>query len=227
MATSRALHLALCMTRTPAIVRDVRSATLPDGITTLLEVAAGEADAVAEACRQFGRNAESLEAAASFFIEQVLFDPEADSYRVLGSPPDAPHADLRRHMGLIAKWLHPDRRPHADGFDRTVFVTRLTTAWNSLKTTERRASYDAIHQKQDVPAGGVSPTKRPRKSQWRKTTALAPLDARSGGAKVAPSADKDAQQKRRRRVRRLSMFPVPGDSMLTRLLRFFQGRRND
>jgi hypothetical protein len=214
------------MTRTPAILRDVKSATLPDGITALLEVAAGEADAVAEACRQFGQSAESLEEAASFFIEQVLFDQEADSYRVLGSAPDAPYADLRRHMGLIAKWLHPDKRRHAHGFDRTVFVTRLTTAWNSLKTIERRASYDALHQKPEVPAGGVTSTKRRRKSRWRKTAVEAPLDARSNGAKFGPAASTDAKQKHRRRVRRLTMFRVPGESVLTRLLKLLQGRHD-
>ena len=79
--------------------------------------------------------------AAAFFIEQILFAPDADSYRVLGANSQANAAELRRNVALLLKWLHPDVDQSGD---RSVFVGRVTTAWNNIKTPERRAAYDDL-----------------------------------------------------------------------------------
>jgi curved DNA-binding protein CbpA len=53
-----------------------------------------------------------------------------------------PHADsseLRRNMALLLRWLHPDRTQNGG---HSVFVQRVTRAWNDLKSDERRATYD-------------------------------------------------------------------------------------
>jgi DnaJ-class molecular chaperone len=86
-----------------------------------------------------GRPRDVVREAAAFFIEQVLLHPGADSYRVLGARPDAPNGELRRNMALLLKWLHPDSDRQGQ---RSVFATRVTRAWNDLKTPERRAAYD-------------------------------------------------------------------------------------
>ena len=39
------------------------------------------------------------------------------------------------------KWLHPDMERNSD--DRSVFAGLVTLAWEDLKTSERRAAYDA------------------------------------------------------------------------------------
>ena len=70
---------------------------------------------------------------------------------------------MARHLRLIMKWLHPDAmRGQSDAagttdavaqttathvndmaVDRSVFVSRVTGAWDTLKTKERRSTYDA------------------------------------------------------------------------------------
>ena len=86
-----------------------------------------------------GRSRETVCEAAAFFIEQILLSPDADSYRVLGARPEATNYELRRNMALLLRWLHPD---HDGQGARSVFVGRVTRAWNDLKTQERRAAYD-------------------------------------------------------------------------------------
>jgi DnaJ-class molecular chaperone len=46
---------------------------------------------------------------------------------------------LRQNLALLLRWLHPDISENAQ---RSIFVTRVTTAWNDLKTPEKRAAYD-------------------------------------------------------------------------------------
>ena len=65
--------------------------------------------------------------------------PDADHYRVLGARPEASTSELRRNMALLIRWLHPDQQ---NGGDRSVFTTRITRAWNELKTEDRRTAYD-------------------------------------------------------------------------------------
>jgi hypothetical protein len=42
-------------------------------------------------------------------------------------------------MALLLRWLHPDLDPCGE---RSVFVRRVTRAWNDLKTQDRRDAYD-------------------------------------------------------------------------------------
>ncbi len=112
----------------------------------LLEVAAEDPEALREAETLTGRPGAPLRRAASFFVEQVLLTRGSDSYRVLGCSSDANAAELRRHMALILKWLHPDRVQVSAGtqhFDRSAFAALVTRAWENLKNGERRAAYDA------------------------------------------------------------------------------------
>jgi hypothetical protein len=147
MAGRTALKLAVDLLHVPAQVRLVRSEPLPDGVVLLLRIAAGEADAEREAAAMTGRSVDTIRRAAAFFIEQILFAPDADSYRVLGADAGAGAGELRRNAGLLLKWLHPDRDRNDP---RAVFASRVTGAWNDLKTPERRAAYDAQHRKVDA-----------------------------------------------------------------------------
>jgi hypothetical protein len=140
-----AVVAALDMSHNPSSVRLAQRAALPKGTPFLLEIAAGDSNAIAYASAQTGRSEERLREAAGFFIEQVLLHPECDSYRVLGGGSDMPTNELRRHMALLLKWLHPDVAAHVAGhemLDRSVFANRVTQAWEDLKTTDRRATYD-------------------------------------------------------------------------------------
>jgi hypothetical protein len=142
MDESAALRAAIDLLHVPSRVRALRSTPLPHGIPFLLEVAAGDTGAEAEAVALTGRDPSVIKRAAAFYIEQILLAPDADSYRVLGATKTADSSDLRRNMALLLRWLHPDKDPHND---RSLFAARVTRAWNDLKTAERRAAYDAAH----------------------------------------------------------------------------------
>jgi DnaJ domain len=139
MSERIALKTAIDLMHVPSQVRRVRSEPLPDGVLTLLRIAADDDGAVGAASALTGRPPQIARQAATFFIEQILFAPDANSYQVLGLSPQASAVELRRHLALLLRWLHPDLDPRGE---RTIFIKRVTAAWNSLKTPERRAAYD-------------------------------------------------------------------------------------
>lgn len=143
MADKMALRVAIDLLHIPSQVRLVRSEPLPQGVPVLLRIATGDDAAEREAADVAVRSRDVVRRAAAFFIEQILFAPDADSYRVLGAAPQASASELRGNAALLLKWLHPDRDP--DG-ERAIFVSRVTEAWNNLKTPERRAAYDELRR---------------------------------------------------------------------------------
>jgi hypothetical protein len=167
MSDRMALKAALDLVHVPTQVRLLRSDPLPDGVPMLLRIAAGEIEAEHAAAALMDRSPDVVRRAAAFFIEQILFAPNADSYRVLGATPQASAGELRRNVALLLRWLHPDRGP---GEERSVFVGRVTAAWNDLKTPERRAAYDAAlrhrHKTKKVSAqNGITSSSRKRKGK--------------------------------------------------------------
>lgn len=138
-----ALKVAIDLLRIPSRVRRVRSQPLPGGVVVLLQIAAGGQEAERWAAGWTGKSPQVIREAAAFFIEQILLSPESDDYRILGTHPDATTAELRRNMVLLLKGMHPDIE---DGI-RSVFTRRVTKAWNTLKTPDRRAAYDATRRR--------------------------------------------------------------------------------
>jgi hypothetical protein len=155
MPRSDALAAAISMLERPHAAKLARSSRLPEGVTFLLEIAAGEAPALGNAAQLTGRTEATLQKAAGFFIEQVLLSPDGDSYRILGSDRGAPLAELRRNMALIMRWLHPDLASDASSsslLDRSLFASRITQAWETVKTDERRTAYNtSLAAKQSPP----------------------------------------------------------------------------
>jgi hypothetical protein len=141
MGDAIALRIAIDLMHMPSRVRTVRFEPLPAGVDGLLCIAAGEEAAESAAAKSTGRSRDVIRSAAAFFIEQVLLCPDADSYRALGATPEATNAELRRNMAMLMRWLHPDMDPEGR---RSVFASRVTLAWNDLKTAERRAAYDLV-----------------------------------------------------------------------------------
>jgi hypothetical protein len=140
-----ALKIAIDLMHVPSQVRLIRLEPLPEGVSLLLRIAAGDNEADRTAVELTGRSIETVRRAAAFFIEQILFAPESDSYRVLGAGSQATAGELRRNVGLLLKWLHPDVDPQSE---RSVFVGRVTGAWNNLKTPDRRTAYDELRRSQ-------------------------------------------------------------------------------
>ena len=141
MGQATALRVAIDLVHVPSRVRIMRAAPLPSDVHILLRIAAGDEAAEIEAAELTGRSPEVVRKAAAFFIEQVLLCPGADSYRVLGAPPQASSGELRRNMALLLKWLHPDMDQKGH---RSIFATRVTGAWDELKTPARRADHDGV-----------------------------------------------------------------------------------
>ena len=157
MREQAALRVALDLLHLPTQIRHAREAPLPDGITELLRIATGDMQAIRNATTATGRQQDDVTQAAAFFIEQVLLAHDADSYRALGLNPDADSSELRRNMTLIMKYLHPDLDKNAD---RSMFITRVTSAWNDLKTPQKRAEYD--RRLQARPSRRKTPKERSR-----------------------------------------------------------------
>jgi hypothetical protein len=152
-----ALRAAIDLLHLPSRVRALRAARLPRGVPLLLGIVAGDRDAVRDAARLLDRSEDVVRRAATFFVEQILFDPDADSYRVLGASADATNEELRRNMALLMRWLHPDMDR---GNERSRLVSRVTLAWEDLKTPDRRAAYDG--KRRSLPAARRSQQPRGR-----------------------------------------------------------------
>lgn len=179
MPLSEAMNLAVRLLQNPTMVRRVRRQPLPQELTNLLEIATGNEKALVEAATSTTLSPERLQDAAGFFIEQILLHNRADSYRVLGVAPDAERAELARHLRLIMKWLHPDAIHSGVGqavtseatIDRSVFVSRVTGAWENLKTDARRRAYDEQPDEKRGKTIGPAQRHRPRASgprpPWR------------------------------------------------------------
>ena len=153
-----AMAAALALLRNPASVRQARRAGLPPDIPFLLEIANADAAAIEQARRRTGYPDHFLEEAAAFYIEQILLDRHADSYRILGGSPVSSHAELRRNMALMMRWLHPDRKSQRSSvaIDRDVFAGRVSRAWEDLKSDERRSAYDAKRAVAATPPSGAA-----------------------------------------------------------------------
>jgi hypothetical protein len=165
MSERMALKIAIDLLHIPSQVRLLRSEPLPDGMEMLLRIAAGDAEAENSAAALTGRSRDVVREAAIFFIEQIMFAPESDSYRVLGANPQASASELRTHVALLLRWLHPDRDPQGV---RSIFVGRVTAAWNNLKTPDRRAAYD---QQLRAPSKKPYRLRRIRLRSWRQNVA--------------------------------------------------------
>ncbi|HRO63180.1 DnaJ domain-containing protein [Thermomonas sp.] len=140
-ANGTALEWALALLRSPAERYRLRQRPLPPGVDALLAIAANAApDALDSEGARLRESAETLREAARFYAREVLFHAEADAYRSLGVVPEATTEQIKIHHRLLQAWLHPDREQSGDD---SVFAARINTAWNQLRSPDRRAAYDA------------------------------------------------------------------------------------
>lgn len=156
------LKIALDLAHMPSRVRILRHEPIPEDVMRVMQIAAGDSEALELAMTITGRSKDTVLHAAAFYIEQILFCQNADSYRILGATNQNSYGELRRNMALLSLWLHPDINRNEE---RAIFLERVTQAWNNLKTAERRASYDAklAHQQGRLKSPGQSRTPRSSK----------------------------------------------------------------
>ncbi|PRH83414.1 J domain-containing protein [Arenimonas caeni] len=137
----QALEQALAFWRAPALLAAARQRPLPADVLEVVRIAAGDRAAAEFAAAALGASVDDIAEAAPFYLQQLLFAPGADSYRVLGVNPDAPDARIKDHYRWLVRWLHPDR--NADEWE-ALYADRVNRAWQDLRQPDKRAAYDAV-----------------------------------------------------------------------------------
>jgi hypothetical protein len=128
------IELALDLARMPTLARSSVMRPLPPNIVELMRIAAGSPEACQAASAQTGQPAAVVIEAARFYLQQVLFRPDADCYRVLGVKPATARATARDHMRWLMEWLHPDRNHNS--WD-AVYAERVLKAWREISASNR------------------------------------------------------------------------------------------
>jgi hypothetical protein len=137
MPEQHVIDLALDLARMPALARTSVAPALPPNIVELMRIAAASPEACEEAAAKTGEPAAVVIEAARFYLQQMLFRPEADCYRILGIEPAASRATARSHMRWLLQWLHPDRNNNS--WD-AVYAERVLKAWREVSASNGRTA---------------------------------------------------------------------------------------
>jgi len=131
MTQPHVIELALDLARMPVLARSSVAPPLPPNVIEIMRIAAAVPEACQAAVARTGEPRHVVIEAARFYLQQVLFRPDADGYRILGIQPAASRATAREHMRWLLEWLHPDRNTNNNGWD-TVYAERVLKAWREV-----------------------------------------------------------------------------------------------
>jgi len=131
MTSNPALEAALALWRAPRLARAMRFQPLPAGLTLLLRILSGELEALADAQRLTRLDEDVIVAVTELYVLRVMLFRGASSRRILGVGLGTERSQIRRHMGYLMTWLHPDRS--ASGW-RVVLARRVLDAWHRIET---------------------------------------------------------------------------------------------
>jgi hypothetical protein len=140
MEQGHAIDFALDLARLPALARTSVAPPLPPKILELIRIAAACPEACEAAVAWTGKPTPVLIEAARFYLQQVLFRPEADCYRILGIERGASRETARNHMRWLLEWLHPDR--NGNSWD-AVYAERVLKAWREVSFSHGTAAESA------------------------------------------------------------------------------------
>ena len=146
MPQPHVIEFALDLARMPALARGSGAPAIPPNIVELMRIAAGSAEACEVAVAKTGEPSTVLIEAARFYLQQVLFRPDADCYRILGIKPSASRETARDHMRWLLEWLHPDRNKNS--WD-AVYAERVLSAWREVSaangpTVKQNLSFERV-----------------------------------------------------------------------------------
>lgn len=158
------LDVVLALHRSPVLRFDLRERPLPADLDLILHLAAPSQPLLDDTAKQRDVTPSTLREAGRFYLQQVLFEPGTDAYRVLGVAPDAPFERIREHHQWLQRWLHPDRS-NDEGF--APFAAKLNWAWQQLRNERKRNAYDAERAQADTssPRTGLQPVPA-RSAKW-------------------------------------------------------------
>ncbi len=177
-----ALDIALDMVQRPLLARQAQAQPLPNDVLHLIRIAADSDEDIAWASRTRARSPREIREAAVMFLQQVLFHPRADSFRLMGLTPTATLDDLQEHRKWLLKWLHPDRNP--DKWESQLFKRVLDAAGDAQRQLKAQAG---------APLRLAPPPRSGRRSHRN-----------SRGRRLLPAAKADASRSNRiqKRIRR-------------------------
>src|SRR6516225_29263 len=157
MAQPHVIELALDLARMPALARSSAVPPLSPNIIELMRIAAASPEACRAAVAQTGEPRHVVIESARFYLQQVLFRPDADCYRILGIQPAARRETARENMRWLLEWLHPDRNNNS--WD-AVYAERVLKAWREVSAVNGSAAKPSF-----ALAGISSNTKKNGRSQ--------------------------------------------------------------
>ncbi len=137
MAQPHVIEFALDLARMPALARTSVLPALPPNIIELMRIAAASPEACEAAVARTGERSSVVIDAARFYLQQALFRPDADCYRILGIEPTASRETARTHMRWLLQWLHPDRNNNS--WD-AVYAERVLKAWREVSASNGPAT---------------------------------------------------------------------------------------
>ena len=158
MPQPHVIDLALDLARMPAIARSRVVPALPLNIIELMRIAAASPEACEVAVARTGEPTPVVIEAARFYLQQTLFRPGADCYRILGIDPVASRTTARSHLRLLLSWLHPD---HNNNSWDAVYAERVLKAWREVSASNGFAA------KLNLSPVRVSSNRRSRRSIQR------------------------------------------------------------
>jgi hypothetical protein len=126
----------MALWRAPRLARVMRSKQPPEGLTFLLRILSGERQALDEAQRLTRLDEDAIIPIVEFYVLRVMLFRGAPPRRVLGVERGAERSQIRRHMGYLMNWLHPDRESSTW---RVAFARRVLDSWHQI---ERGAEED-------------------------------------------------------------------------------------
>src|SRR5262245_43113871 len=148
MAQQHVIELALDLTRMPALARTSGLPALPPNIIELMRIAAASPEACELAVATTGESTSVVIEAARFYLQHVLFRPDADCYRILGIEPTTSRATARSHMRWLLQWLHPDRNNNS--WD-AVYAERVLKAWREVSGSDMLAAKSNYSRARSLP----------------------------------------------------------------------------
>jgi hypothetical protein len=157
MAQPHVIELALDLARMPSLARSSIVPALPSNIIELMRIAAASPEACQAAVAKTGEPTPVVIEAARFYLQHVLFRPDADCYRILGIEPTASRELARNHLRWLLQWLHPDRNNNS--WD-AVYAERVLKAWREVSAANGSAAKPSF-----ALAGISSNTKKNGRSQ--------------------------------------------------------------
>jgi len=158
MVRRHVIDLALDLARMPALARTSILPAIPPDIIELMHIAAASPEACRAAVAQTGEPVQVVIEASRFYLQQVLFRPDADCYRILGIEPTASRATARSHMRWLLQWLHPDRNNNS--WD-AVYAERVLKAWREVSASDRPAAKPTLASSNKKKRGSIAAIRVP------------------------------------------------------------------